>query len=137
MQIEIDFPGGKRVDAHFGPFTLHTDQPLAGGGANSAPSPFNTFLAALGTCAGIYVLGFCQQRGLSTDGLRLVQSHVVDPDTGRLVQVTLEIMLPEGFPMKYQAAVIRAAEQCAVKKVLDHPPAFEVTAYIPQPQAMA
>ena len=64
MEMVIDFPGGARVDAHFGPFTVMTDQPSKAGGEDSAPTPFALFLASLGTCAGIYVLGFCRQRNL-------------------------------------------------------------------------
>ena len=116
MELIIDFPGGARVDAHFGPYTVHTDQPAHGGGDGSAPTPFATFLASIGTCAGIYVLGFCRQRGLPTEGLRLVQHLEVDHSTGLVSQVLLDIQLPAGFPEKYRAAVIRSAEQCAVKK---------------------
>ena len=64
MEMIIDFPGGSRVDAHFGSFIVPTDQPPT----SSAPSPFATFLASIGTCAGIYVLGFCQQRGIPPTG---------------------------------------------------------------------
>jgi putative redox protein len=126
----IDFPGGARVDAHFDTYTIHTDQPPQAGGGASAPTPFATFLAALGTCAGIYVLGFCQRRGISTEGLRLLQHVEADPGTGIVRLVRLDIELPDGFPKQYRAAVIRAAEQCAVKKHLEHPPAFEVTTSI-------
>ena len=63
MEIIIDFPGGAKVDAHFSGFTVKTDQSPKGGGEGSAPSPFSLFLASIGTCAGIYVLGFCRQRG--------------------------------------------------------------------------
>jgi ribosomal protein S12 methylthiotransferase accessory factor len=63
MEMIIDFPGGARVDAHFGPYTVLTDQPPSGGGDGSAPTPFALFLSSMGTCAGIYVLGFCRQRG--------------------------------------------------------------------------
>ena len=125
MDMIIDFPGDARVDAHFGPYTIHTDQPPHAGGAASAPTPFATFLAALGTCAGIYVLGFCQRRGISTDGLRLVQHVETEPDTGMVRIVRLDIELPANFPEQYRAAVIRAAEQCAVKKHFEHPPTFE------------
>jgi ribosomal protein S12 methylthiotransferase accessory factor len=59
MEMLIDFPGDSRVDAHFGNFTVSTDQPPTA----SAPSPFELFLASIGTCAGIYVLGFCQRAG--------------------------------------------------------------------------
>ena len=72
MEMIIDFPGGARVDAHFGPYTVMTDQPSMGM-PGSAPTPFAVFLASLGTCAGIYVLGFCKQRGLPTEGIRIVQ----------------------------------------------------------------
>jgi hypothetical protein len=66
VEMIIDFPGGARVDAHFGGFVVPTDQPPAGGGQGSAPTPFATFLSAIGTCSGIYVLGFCHQRGIGS-----------------------------------------------------------------------
>ncbi|MDP1831751.1 MAG: OsmC family protein [Geothrix sp.] len=130
MEMVIDFPGGARVDAHFGGFTVMTDQSPRGGGEGSAPEPFALFLASLGTCAGIYVLSFCQQRGLPTEGIRLVQRMAFDPATGKLDRVDLDIQLPAGFPEKYQEALIRAANQCAVKKQLDNPPAIQVVTSI-------
>jgi ribosomal protein S12 methylthiotransferase accessory factor len=105
-----------------------TDQSPRGGGEGSAPEPFALFLASLGTCAGIYVLNFCRQRGLPTEGIRLVQRMSADPTTGKLAGVDLEIQLPEGFPEKYHEAVIRSASQCAVKRLLDNPPAIQVRA---------
>lgn len=126
MEMVIDFPGGARVDAHFGPFTVPTDQPAQGGGEGSAATPFATFLASIGTCAGIYVLGFCRQRGLPTDGIRIVQRMVPDPASGLIGRITLDIHVPPDFPEKYRPALIRAAEQCAVKKHLEHPPRFEI-----------
>jgi ribosomal protein S12 methylthiotransferase accessory factor len=119
----IDFPGGARVDAHFGSFTVKTDQPPA----STAPTPFALFLASIGTCAGIYVLGFCQQRGLSTEGIRIIQRMHSNPFTGMVQKVDLEIQLPTSFPEKYRDAVIRSAELCAVKKHFEEPPQFEVT----------
>lgn len=118
MEMIIDFPGGMRVDAHFGPFTVPTDQPPT----SSAPTPFATFLASIGTCAGIYVLGFCRQRGISAEGIRLVQTMQVNPFTGMVSQVRLDIQVPPDFPEKYKPALIRAADQCAVKKHFEQPP---------------
>jgi putative redox protein len=122
MEMMIDFPGGARVDAHFGPFTLKTDQPPV----SSAPTPFATFLASIGTCAGIYVLGFCQQRGLPTDGIRLIQRVHSNPLSGMVDQIDLEIQVPPTFPEKYLPSLVRSAELCAVKKHLEHPPEFKV-----------
>lgn len=126
MDITVSFPGGKRVDARVGAHVIQTDQPVAGGGQDAAPAPFDLFLASLATCAGIYVLGFCQARGLATDGLALAQHHTVDPTTHQLTAVTLELTLPDGFPDKYRDAIVRAAAGCKVKKLLAHPPAVEV-----------
>jgi putative redox protein len=125
MDMVIDFPGGLRVDANFGPYTVSTDQPMPHGDG-SAPTPFATFLASIGTCAGIYVLSFCQQRRIPTDGVRVVQSLETDPRTGMVSKVLLDIQLPPEFPEKYKQAVIRAADQCAVKKHFENPPSFDV-----------
>jgi len=122
MDMIIDFPGGTRVDAHFGPFNIPTDQPPVA----SAPTPFATFLASIGTCAGIYVLGFCQQRGIPTDGVRIVQSQETNPLTRMITKIKIDIQLPPEFPQKYRKAVIRSADQCAVKKHFESPPAFDV-----------
>ncbi|HEY5573613.1 MAG TPA: OsmC family protein, partial [Anaerolineales bacterium] len=98
MEMIIAFPGGARVNAHFGPYVVETDQPPAGGGEGSAPTPFALFLASIGTCAGIYVLGFCQQRGLPAEGIRIIQSMYTDPFTGMVGKVGLEIQVPPSFP---------------------------------------
>ncbi len=126
MEMIIDFPGGARVDAHFGPYTVKTDQPPMGGGQGSAPTPFAVFLASIGTCAGIYVLGFCKQRGLPTEGIRIVQRVHNNPLSGMVEKIDLEIQVPASFPQKYYDSLVRSAELCAVKKHLEKPPKFEV-----------
>ncbi len=126
MDIQVRFPGGKHVDATFAGFTVHTDQSAAHGGDGSAPEPFDLFLASLATCAGAYALGFCQARGLSTDGLSIVQRDQRDAD-GKLTSIEVELTLPPGFPEKYRAAIQRTVEGCKVKKTLQAPPETRVT----------
>lgn len=126
MEMTITFPGGARVDAQLGSFTIPTDQPAHAGGNASAPTPFALFLASMGTCAGIYVLGFCKQRGLPVDGIQIVQRMLPDAGTGLIGRVELDIQLPPTFPERYHEALVRAASQCTVKKHLEHPPVFDV-----------
>jgi ribosomal protein S12 methylthiotransferase accessory factor len=126
MDIEVTFPGGKRVDASLGQHLIKTDQALTHGGGGTAPEPFELFLASLATCAGIYVLGFCQAREIPTDGIKLIQHHRFDEASHRLEQVELEIVLPPGFPEKYRGSVAKAAEGCKVKKTLFSPPEVAV-----------
>ena len=128
MEMLIDFPGGDRVDAHFGPFTVMTDQPNKSGDAGSAPAPFSLFLASIATCAGIYVLGFCRQRNLPTEGMRLIQRSYRNSQTGMVESVDIEIQTPPNFPEKYLPSLVRSAELCAVKKHLEKPPVFNVFA---------
>lgn len=126
MEMTMTFPGGARVDAQFGDFTIRTDQPTHAGGEGSAPAPFALFLASIGTCAGIYVLGFCGKRGLPTAGIQIVQRMETNPVTGMIEKIALDIQVPPGFPEKYHEALVRAASQCTVKKHLEAPPAFDV-----------
>ena len=118
MEMLIDFPGGARVDAHYGPMTVRTNQD------GSDPAPFALFLSSIGTCAGIYVLSFCQQRGLPTKGIQIIQRMKSNPFTRMVDQVDLEIQVPDSFPKEYHDALVRSANLCAVKKHLEKPPSF-------------
>jgi ribosomal protein S12 methylthiotransferase accessory factor len=130
MEMKITFPGGKRVNAEYNGFTHLTDQPAASGGENSAPSPFELFLASLGTCAGFYVQSFCQQRGIDMAGIELRQTMEWDAQTHLIGRIDIEILLPAAFPEKYRAAVVQAAQLCTVKKHLENPPKFNLFATI-------
>lgn len=128
--IEITLDGGKVVTAHINGKTIKTDQSVKNGGSGTAPEPFELFLASIGTCAGIYVKSFCDQRGIPAEGIRIIQSVVFDPEKRVPSEIKLDIKLPAGFPEKYSAAVVNAAELCLVKKTINHAPRFEVTASI-------
>lgn len=126
MDMKITFPGGKKVNAEIDGFTHETDQAVVSGGEGSAPEPFSTFLSSIGTCAGIYVLRFCQERNINTDGMEIIQSMNFNPFSGMIDKIKLNIVLPEGFPEKYKKAVIKSANLCAVKKHMEKPPQFEM-----------
>jgi ribosomal protein S12 methylthiotransferase accessory factor len=131
-EMIVTLPGGKRVDTQIGKHVLRTDQPASAGGEDSAPTPFDLFLASLGTCAGIFVAGFCQKRGLPTEGIRIAQRNHFDPESGLLVRVELDVVVPPGFPEKYLEALVRVADQCKVKKAIQAQPVFEVKAVVSQ-----
>jgi len=131
--IEIRFPGGLQVEAVFGGFSVLTDQPGAAGERGKAPSPFELFLASVAACAGFYALRFCQERGLPTAGLRVSMETERDDAHKRIARMRIAITPPEEFPDKYRAALLRAVNQCAVKRQLEEPPAFEL-AVAPAPE---
>jgi putative redox protein len=127
MNMRISFPGGLAVDAHYRDFVIPTDQPAHVGGAGSAPTPFDLFLASIGTCAGLFALRFCQQRGIDTTGLAVALTGEREEEHGLVSILRVELQLPEAFPEKYREAIVRAVDQCTVKRHILHPPVFEVT----------
>ncbi len=130
QEIVVGFGEGKRVHAQVGKHLVQTDQPQPYG-EDSAPAPFSLFLASLATCAGFYVLSFCQKREIPTDGIRVRQRVETDPETGVLSHVALDVELPADFPEKYREAVLRTVDQCAVKRAIQAQPTFQVRAVAP------
>lgn len=130
MAMEIVFAGGQKVDALYKGFRIQTDQPKYAGGKGSAPAPFDLFLASLGTCAGIYVLSFCQERDISADKIKLILNTEKDRESKMIRRIDIEIQLPAAFPIKYKKAIVKAAELCTVTRHLYYPPKFDVHAEI-------
>ncbi len=126
MDMEIVFPGGKKVDALYKGFTIKTDQAPYAGGEGSAPACFDLFLASIGTCAGMYVLSFCQKRNIAPEGLKLILKTEKDRQKRMISRIEIEIELPREFPEKYREAVIRSAKLCVVTKHMYDPPKIDV-----------
>ena len=126
-QIKVSFEKELRVIATAGKWDIATDQEEKDGGGDSAPNPFQLFLASLATCAGFYAMAFCEKRKISTQGLGLTLDYDWDKKEGRVVRMSFVIDLPRGFPEKYHKALVRAVDACTVKKHLVNPP--EMTTY--------
>lgn len=126
MDMEIVFPKGKKVNAVYKDFIIETDQSKNSGGEGSAPTPFDLFLASIGTCTGIYVLLFCQARHIPVERIKLILRTEKDKGTGMTSKINIEILLPPEFPEEYKNRIIRVAEQCSVKKHIQNPPLFNI-----------
>ena len=116
--MEIYFNGNKQVFADFNGFTVKTDQAIRAGGEGAYPEPFALFLASLGTCAGIYVKSFCDQRSIPADQIRLTMDSRFDPVRKIIGEADIKIFVPADFPEKYDQAVIQSAALCTVKRHL-------------------
>jgi ribosomal protein S12 methylthiotransferase accessory factor len=125
MEISVNFAGGRVVEAVLGDHVVKTDQPVKDGGTNTAPYPFELFLASIATCSAYYVLDFCLERKISTAGIAVTMKIIRNQEGGRIAKIATEIKLPPEFPEKYEKAVVRAADSCSVKKYIFAPPEFE------------
>jgi ribosomal protein S12 methylthiotransferase accessory factor len=56
-----------------------------------------------------------------------------DPEKKRVRKIGISLTVPEGFPEKYESAIVRAMDQCAVKKAIVDPPEFEVAVTMAAP----
>lgn len=116
--MKIYFNKKKQVIAEDGVFSYKTDQPEKAGGDNQYPEPFKMFLASLGTCAGIYIKNFCDERGIDASGITLEQKMKFHPQKKIISEFKFKIQVPSDFPEKYDNALIKSAELCAVKRHL-------------------
>lgn len=130
MEMQIHFPGGKRVTSTYKGFTVETDQPPSEGGEGAAPEPYDLFLSSIGTCAGVYIVYFCESRDIPTDGISMTLGFERNDQTHMMERIDIAIQLPPDFPEKYRQAVVRAADMCTVKRNLMTPPEIRVTAAI-------
>ena len=118
--MKIEFPGGLKVDARSARHLIKTDQ------TGSEPSPFELFLGSLATCAGIFALSFCNSKGINTEGMDISMDLEMNKQTGMISKIVYDVKLPEGFPEKYEKALIKSIELCSVKRLMMAPPEFEV-----------
>ena len=126
MDIVVTFSGNKKVDGEMGGFVVHTDQPTSAGGDGTALSPYQYCLVSLATCAGFYVLAYLKNKGLPVEGVKVRQKHEVNPQTGKMEKVGIFIELPPAIAQQHHPAILRSAQQCAVKKLIEHPPVFDI-----------
>jgi ribosomal protein S12 methylthiotransferase accessory factor len=124
--IPVSFPGGVRIETTVGTHTIVTDQPAVHGGRDEGPSPYDLFLASIATCAGYYAAAFCASRKLATTGMALALEVTDDETTHLPRELTVHLTLPDGFPEQYKAAILRAVENCKVKKSLAAAPRTSV-----------
>lgn len=127
----MSFDGGAAVNAEFGDHVVRTDQLQKHGGTGAAPQPFDLFLASIGTCAGFYALRFCQKRNIDTRDMSVGLEAIRGTDRKRVERIVINVELPAQFPEKYRDAVVRAIDQCSVKRHIIEPPEFEVEVAIP------
>jgi len=130
MEMKVYFPGGKKVHSVYKGFTVETDQTRQEGGEGSAPEPYDLFLSAIGTCAGVYVVYFCEERGIDASNIWLRLDFERNEAKHLTEAVHIHIDLPPDFPPKYKKAVIKTAGLCTVKRNILQPPSFTISADI-------
>ena len=134
MQIDINFLDNLKLEALFDDYKVLTDQPIRYKGDASAPSPFDYFLASSALCAAYFVRVYCKARDISTEGIKLSQNNIIDPENRYKQTFHIQISLPEHINQKDREAILKAMDRCTVKKVIQNSPKFKIEANQSQSQ---
>lgn len=126
MEIKVNFLDNLRLEAKFDDFTVIADQPIRYKGDGSAPSPFDYFLASSALCAAYFIKVYCNSRDISTDGIRLSQNNIVDPEDRYNQIFQIQVELPAHISDKDRQGILRSVERCTVKKVVQTGPEFKI-----------
>ncbi|ALU45258.1 OsmC domain/YcaO domain-containing protein [Pseudoalteromonas rubra] len=128
MEIKVNYLDNLRIDAKFDDFSVIADQPIRYKGDGSAPSPFDYFLASSALCAAYFVKVYCNARDIPTDGIRVAQNNIVDPENRYNQIFKIQVELPESISEKDRLGILRSIDRCTVKKVIQTGPEFQVEA---------
>ena len=126
MEIKVDYLDNLRLEAKFDDFSVIADQPIRYKGDGSAPSPFDYFLASSALCAAYFVKVYCNARDISTDGIRIAQNNIVDPENRYNQIFKIQVEIPEHISDKERLGMLRSIERCTVKKVVQAGPEFVI-----------
>ena len=124
MEIKVNFLDNLKLEAKFDDFTVIADQPIRYKGDGSAPSPFDYFLASSALCAAYFVKVYCVSREISTDGIKVSQNNIVDPEDRYNQVFQIQVELPESISDKHRQGILRSIDRCTVKKVVQTGPKF-------------
>ncbi|MBQ4836945.1 OsmC domain/YcaO domain-containing protein [Pseudoalteromonas luteoviolacea] len=126
MEIKVNFLDNLRLEAKFDDFSVIADQPIRYKGDGSAPSPFDYFLASSALCAAYFVKVYCVSRDIPTDGIRVSQNNIVDPENRYNQIFKIQVELPESISEKDRKGILRSIDRCTVKKVIQTGPDFQI-----------
>ncbi|MCQ8878632.1 OsmC domain/YcaO domain-containing protein [Pseudoalteromonas shioyasakiensis] len=128
MEIKVNFLDNLRLEAKFDDFSVIADQPIRYKGDGSAPSPFDYFLASSALCAAYFIKVYCNARDISTDGIRVAQNNIVDPEDRYNQIFQIQVELPESISEKDRTGILRSVDRCTVKRVIQTVPEFKIDA---------
>ena len=118
---------GFAQEIEIGPHRLKGDEPVAFGGTDMGPSPYDFLLAALGTCTSMTIGLYARKRQWPleniTVSLRHSKIHAADCDNcetkeGKVDRIERDIHLTGSLTDEQRAKLIEIAGKCPVHQTL-------------------
>ena len=115
--IKTKYAGNMKIDVELGGFTVRTDQPDAD---NTAPNPFQLFLASFAACTAVFALFYLDKYGISREGVSVDLDPSFNKD-GLVGSAKVIVTVPKNFPAEREGGLIHTVEHCKVGKHLNFP----------------
>ena len=118
---------GFAQDVNAGRHRLAADEPVALGGTDSGPTPYDLILAALGTCTSMTIALYARRKQwpLSSVTVRLRHSRIHATDCaeceakeGRIDRIERELEFVGPLSDEQRSALLGIAQQCPVHRTL-------------------
>lgn len=118
---------GLEQSVTLGRHTLRVDEPVALGGADAGPSPYELLLAALGSCTSMTLALYARRKQWPLESVRVALSHsrvhaedCADCETreGMLDHIACEIELGGPLGEDQRARLLEIAAKCPVHRTL-------------------
>jgi len=134
MDVRVRYLGGKKFEMTARGHQVLSDQPLDNKGTDSAMTPPELFLSAVGACAAYYAAEYLNARALPAEELDI---HIVGEKGGkpvRIVSLSVEVVVP-GLTERHRDGVLKAVDLCLLKHTLHIPPQIDVRVSTANPVA--
>ncbi|HUX68660.1 MAG TPA: OsmC family protein [Terriglobales bacterium] len=116
---------GQEIEA--GAHRLRADEPVAAGGGDSGPSPYDLLLAALGACTSMTLGAYARIHHWPLQAVRVELRHAkvyaddcagCDAKAARLDRIEREIQLAGELSGAQRARLLEIADRCPVHRTL-------------------
>ena len=132
--IRVAHQGGDRLLMTVRGHEIRSDQPVADGGDDSAPTPTEIFLAGLAGCVAFYAGRFLRRNQLTAEGLAVVCRYAWTENPHRVGDIELDVEAP-GLTAEKRDSFTRVIEHCTMHNTLRHPPEVRIRVALAQPAA--
>jgi uncharacterized OsmC-like protein len=127
VNLLVTHAGDDRFDIDIRGHLVAVDQPVADGGADTAPTPTELFVAGLAACVAFYARRYLTRHGLPTDGLQVSADYEMGSRPARVARIDVRIALDADLPEDKRQALLAVASHCTVHNTLVQAPDVSVS----------
>lgn len=124
--LTVQHLDGDRFSIEIRGHTITVDQPEEAGGADTAPTPTELFIAGLASCVAFYARRYLARHGIPADGLRVSADFAIGGKPARVTEIRVCVTPPQQLPAERRDAFLAVASHCTIHNTLAEPPRVDI-----------